>query len=161
VHLFLLALLARAADDPAPGGVALDPADALAEGAALKLGIAARQLAATGAGIARAGRIGQLPLLRADADAVLERSERLLEILGEQEVAGKVTPRPPGAEAPLYRASAPTLPPAAPLPAPMPTEPEAPKGPPPNASGPVSSGGAGAASGAPGGAAAYPPPAGP
>ncbi len=147
----------------------MDTADALAEGAALKLGIAARDLSATAASIARAGRIGQLPLLRADAEAVTERAERLLEILGEQEAAGKVLPREDGA-APAFRATAVPVdpdapavgrPPEDPPSGPTVTTPAAPEGPaaPGIPAGERPSGPAVASPGAPGGAASYPPPA--
>lgn len=147
----------------------MDTADALAEGAALKLGIAARDLSATAASIARAGRIGQLPLLRADAEAVTERAERLLEILGEQEAAGKVLPRADGV-APAFRATvvpedavAPAAgrPPEAPAVGPSVTMPPTPEGPatPGAPAGERPSGPLVASPGAPGGAASYPPPA--
>lgn len=49
----------------------------MAEGAALKVGIAARQLARTADDISGGGRISRLSLLRADADELLRRAEAL------------------------------------------------------------------------------------
>lgn len=51
--------------------------DGLAEGAALKLGTAARQLARTADEIGRAGRIGRLSLLRSDAEELVRRADAL------------------------------------------------------------------------------------
>ena len=65
----------------------------MGEGAALKLGVAARTLAGTAAAIARDGRVGQLPVLHTDAALLVERAERLVAILDEQERAGQVPPR--------------------------------------------------------------------
>ena len=62
---------------------ALATADALAEGSALKLGDAARQLAETAGRIAREGHIGHLAPLRADADNLRDRAETLLRVLDE------------------------------------------------------------------------------
>lgn len=49
----------------------------MAEGAALKVGTAARQLARTAGDIAGSGRISRLSLLRADADELLRRADTL------------------------------------------------------------------------------------
>ena len=86
----------------------------MGEGAALKLGVAARTLAGSAAAIAREGRVGQLPVLHTDAEALVERAERLVAILDEQERAGQVPPRavslpasePGGTDAPQATASA-------------------------------------------------------
>lgn len=49
----------------------------MAEGASMKVGIAARQLGRTAGDIAKDGRIGRLSLLRADADELVRRAEAL------------------------------------------------------------------------------------
>ncbi len=49
----------------------------MAEGASLKVGTAARQLAHTAGDIAKDGRISRLTLLRADADELVRRTEAL------------------------------------------------------------------------------------
>jgi hypothetical protein len=49
----------------------------MAEGASLKVGTAARQLARTAGDIAKDGRISRLSLLRADADELVRRAEAL------------------------------------------------------------------------------------
>lgn len=56
------------------------PEDALAEGAALKLGLAARQLADTGQRIAQDGRVGHLSALRGDADELVRRADMLVRL---------------------------------------------------------------------------------
>ena len=91
----------------------------MGEGAALKLGVAARTLAGTAAAIARDGRVGQLPVLHTDAELLVERAERLVAILDEQERAGQVPPRAArapepeeaGAGSPSGTATASALPP--------------------------------------------------
>ncbi len=146
-----------AAESPAP--TAIDPAaDAMGEGAALKLGVAARTLAGSAAAIAREGRVGQLPVLHTDAEALVERAERLVAILDEQERAGQVPPRamslpasePGGTEAPQATASA-----AAPLPNDAAAPPVSTTSPPARTTPSVTP--VLAPAGAPGGAKAYPP----
>lgn len=65
---------------PAPATPAAPPSaeDAIAEGAALKVGAAARQLAETAEAIARDGKIGRLSVLRADADELARRADLLV-----------------------------------------------------------------------------------
>ena len=55
----------------------------MAEGAALKLGTAARQLARTAEEIATDGRIGRLSVLRSDADELVRRAETLARMSAE------------------------------------------------------------------------------
>ncbi len=57
--------------------------DGMAEGAALKLGVAARQLARTAHGIGADGRIGSLSLLRSDAEEVVRRADALTKMAQE------------------------------------------------------------------------------
>lgn len=57
--------------------------DAAAEGAALKVGTAARQLARTAAEIAVDGRIGRLSVLRSDADELVRRADALAKMAAE------------------------------------------------------------------------------
>jgi hypothetical protein len=103
VRLLLLLCLARA-QDPAPitadgaaasataaAGTApaleapITTTDALAEGAALKLGEAARQLARTGGEIAAQGRITRMSALRSDADEVVQRARQLVSLAEQAE----------------------------------------------------------------------------
>jgi hypothetical protein len=105
VRLLLLFCLARA-QDPAPmtadGAAVAAPVaaaagtaaaaeapitttDALAEGAALKLGEAARQLARTGGAIAAEGRITRMSALRSDADEVVQRARQLVSLAEQAE----------------------------------------------------------------------------
>jgi hypothetical protein len=98
VRLLLILCLARAqAPEGAAAGasVTAPPAegdaptisvtDALAEGAALNLGEAARQLARTGGSVGAAGRVGQLSALRSDAAEVVQRAEQLVRLASEAE----------------------------------------------------------------------------
>lgn len=57
--------------------------DGLAEGAALKLGVAAHVLALSADTIAREGRIGHLSELRSDADEVARRADVLATLTAE------------------------------------------------------------------------------
>lgn len=72
---------------PSAGGDApnISVTDALAEGAALNLGEAARQLARTGGFVGADGRIGQLSVLRSDAAEVVERAKQLVRLAAEAE----------------------------------------------------------------------------
>ncbi len=51
--------------------------DGLAESAALKVGVAARQLARTAGDIGGEGRIGRLSVLRSDAEDLVRRADAL------------------------------------------------------------------------------------
>ena len=57
--------------------------DGMAEGAALKVGTAARQLGRTAEAIAREGRIGRLSVLRSDADELARRADALARMARE------------------------------------------------------------------------------
>ena len=59
--------------------------DGLVEGAALKVGTAARQLARTAGEISGEGRIGHLTELRSDADELVRRSDMLVKLADEKE----------------------------------------------------------------------------
>ncbi len=103
MRLLLLLCLARAQDPapttadgaavPATAAAGTAPAvetpitttDALAEGAALKLGEAARQLARTGGAIAAEGRITRMSALRSDADEVVQRARQLVSLAEQAE----------------------------------------------------------------------------
>ncbi len=67
--------------DPSVPGITTS--DALAEGAALNLGEAARRLAQTADAIAADGRIGHLSALRSDADELAQRAEQLVRLTTE------------------------------------------------------------------------------
>jgi hypothetical protein len=57
--------------------------DGLAESAALKVGAAARQLAATAGTIGGAGRVGHLSVLRSDAEELVRRADTLARMAQE------------------------------------------------------------------------------
>jgi cobalamin biosynthesis protein CobD/CbiB len=57
--------------------------DGMAEGAALKLGTAARQLGRTAESIAGDGRIGRLSVLRSDAEELVRRADALARMARE------------------------------------------------------------------------------
>jgi hypothetical protein len=101
-----------------PTGAAASPAvpadadataeESLAEGAALKLGTAAKELAEVAGRIAGEGRIGRLSELRSDADDVVRRADLLVTLTaqeGAETGAGDAPASAPNTDAP------PSLPP--------------------------------------------------